>query len=310
MEIYYRTHAQIDKQKWDSCIDDAHNGLLYSYSFYLDAMSKNWSGLIMDNYDAVMPLTSNKKFGISYLHQPFFTQQLGIFGNLSFTEDITDAFVKKAVELFPFAEINLNYANECKKTIAKKSNCILSLNNSFAEIEKNFKKDLIQNIKKANKNNLIYTATQDIETAITSYKKNYFKKIHIPQKAYYNFSLLCGSLLKKKQLLVRKIISPNGQLLAIAIFLKDKKRIYNIMSTTFNEGRKAEANHFLLYNLIKEFCGQNLILDFEGSEIPSINFFYKKFGAIEQPYPFVKINQLPLWQRSFKYAYDSLKKII
>ena len=79
------------------------------------------------------------------------------------------------------------------------------------------------------------------------------------------------------------------------------------MSTTFPDGRKPGANHFMLYEFIKEFSGQNLILDFEGSEIPSINFFYKKFGAIEQPYPFVRINKLKPLHRLLKSLSDQYK---
>ena len=307
MKISYLPQANIDKQKWDHCIDTAANGLIYAYSFYLDAMSKNWDALIVNDYEMVMPLTWNKKYGISYLRQPFFIQQSGIFGNSSFTEDVTKQFIKQALNLFPFAEINLNFANEYNSSGATKCNLILPLDNTIAEIEKHFKNDLIKNIKKANKNNLIYRPSEEIKTAIESYKNTYSERFYIPQKAYEDFFQLCLLLKKKKQLLVRKVNSKDEKLLAIAIFLKDKKRVYNIMSTTFPEGRSLEANHFLLYELIKEFSGQNLILDFEGSEIQSINFFYRKFGAIEQPYPFVRINNLNTLQRFFKNLSDQYK---
>jgi len=36
-----------------------------------------------------------------------------------------------------------------------------------------------------------------------------------------------------------------------------------------------------------------LIFDFEGSDIKGIADFYKKFGTINQPYPFIKWNNLP-----------------
>jgi hypothetical protein len=307
LKITYLPQANIDKQKWDRCIETAGNGLIYAWSFYLDAMSKNWDALIMNDYEAVMPLTWNKKYGIYYLYQPAFTQQSGIFGNLPFTEYVTEIFLKKALEQFPFAEINLNFANEYKSPAAKRCNLILPLNNSLTEIEKCFKNDLKKNIKKANRNNLVYSSSGKIENAIELYKSTYSTRLSTSEKDYENFLQLCFLLKKKGQILVRKVNSGNDQLLAIAIFLKDKKRIYNIMSTTLPEGRNLEANHFLLYELIKEFSGQNLILDFEGSQIPSIRFFYKKFGAIEQPYPFVRINKLKPWQRLIKNLKDHIK---
>ena len=72
MPVHYITYQQIDKSKWDNCIDTAANGLVYGYSFYLDAMAKHWDALVLDDYEAVMPLTWNKKYGITYLYQPFF----------------------------------------------------------------------------------------------------------------------------------------------------------------------------------------------------------------------------------------------
>ena len=164
-----------------------------------------------------------------------------------------------------------------------------------------------KNIKKANRNNLVYSSSDKIESAIELYKNTYSQRLSASEKDYGNFLHLCFLLKKKEQILIRKVNSTNDQLLATAIFLKDKKRIYNIISTTLPDGRKLEANHFLLYELIKEFSGQNLILDFEGSEIPSIRSFYKKFGAIEQPYPFVKINKLKPWQRLIKKWNDQYK---
>ena len=74
--IQYILHRDINQQKWDACIAEASKGLVYSYSFYLDATAKNWDALILNDYEAVMPLTWNKKYGIYYLFQPPFTPSL------------------------------------------------------------------------------------------------------------------------------------------------------------------------------------------------------------------------------------------
>ena len=48
------------------------NGLIYAYSFYLDTMAKHWDAFILNDYEAVMPLTWNKKYGITYYYtSPF-----------------------------------------------------------------------------------------------------------------------------------------------------------------------------------------------------------------------------------------------
>lgn len=304
MKITYLSHENIDKEKWDRCIKNAANGLIYAYSYYLDMMSYNWAALIMNDYEAVMPLTWNKKFGISYLFQPSFTQQSGIFGNLPFENNLTEAFINKALERFPFIEINLNYANEYKNAAAIKCNLILPLQKSFDELEKSFRKDLV---KKVRNNQLIYAPSDEVEKAIELFRKNYSERINTPKNSFEHTRQLFILLKNKGQLFIRQVSSPEGKLHAMAIFLNDSRRIYYIMSTTLQAGRESEANYFLLYNVIKEFSEQNLVFDFEGSQIPSINFFFKKFGAIEQPYPFVRINKLPLWKRWIKKKYDHYK---
>lgn len=307
MKIIRVHHADINKEKWDHCISNSANGLIYGYSYYLDIMSPNWDALIMGDYEIVMPLTWNKKFGIAYLRQPAFTQQLGIFGKLPFDDDLIQAFIDGTLEHFPFIEINLNFANHCKNKTVKKCNLILPLNESFIEIEKKFKKDLIKNIKKAKKNNLVYEATDEFEKAIMLYRDTYSEKFYKPKEDYNNFLNLCIELKNKNQLTIRKVSSLEGKLLAIGIFIQDDKRIYKTMTTTLKDGRNLEANHFLLYELIKEYSDQNLIFDFVGSDIPSISSFCRKFGSIEQPYSFVRLNRLPLFVRNIKGIYDYYK---
>jgi hypothetical protein len=268
-------------------------------------MSNNWDALVMNDYEAVMPLTWNKKWGTSYLHQPAFTQQLGIFGNCLFTEALIDSFIDSALKKISFIEINLNYANEYRKYGTKKCNCILPLNSDFGELEKSFRKDFVNKIKKQN---FIYQSSEEVEKVIQLFKENYSDRIHVSKKHFENWIQLCALLKNKGQLFVREVKSKSEELLSMALFLKDSNRIYYVMSVTLNEGRKQESNYFLLYHVIKEFSNQNVIFDFEGSEIPSIQLFFKKFGAAEQDYFFVRINTLPFWVRWPKVISDYFRK--
>ena len=76
--IKYFLHNKIDLVKWDSCIDQSLNGIVYAKSYYLNNMSPDWNALILGDYEAVMPVTWRKKWQIKYLAQPAFTQQLGL----------------------------------------------------------------------------------------------------------------------------------------------------------------------------------------------------------------------------------------
>src|SRR5258708_31792158 len=91
--LQYLLHNEIDKTKWDKCIDEGGNGLIYGYSFYLDRMAREWDALVFKDYEAIMPLTWNKKMGIYYLYQPHFTASLGVFGK-NLNEEINKEFIQ------------------------------------------------------------------------------------------------------------------------------------------------------------------------------------------------------------------------
>jgi hypothetical protein len=294
--IRYIAYQQIDKLKWDTCIDTAGNGLVYAYSFYLDTMAKHWDALILNDYEAVMPLTWNKKYGIAYLYQPAFTQQLGIFSKRIMNEAIRKSFIVAAQQRFRFAEIYVNF--NCG---IGQPNFILPLHHPYSFIQQGYKNDLLKNLKHAAKFSLSYVATDDITTAIDLYRSHYAVRTpHVKQKDYQHFQKVCEMVKQNGNLLIRKVVDDKETTLAIALLLKDKKRLYNVLSTVTKEGRQCEANHYLFDNVIQEFCGQELILDFEGSSIAGIAGFYQKFGALNESYYFLRYNRLPWLLKYFK----------
>ena len=110
MDIHYIKYKDIDKLKWDACITNASNGLVYAYSFYLDAMAGNWDGLVLGNYEAVMPITFRKKYGITYLYQPAFCGNLGVFA-ATITESLTNNFLNAVPKKIKYWDIYLNFGN-------------------------------------------------------------------------------------------------------------------------------------------------------------------------------------------------------
>ena len=296
-DIRHLTHSEINKEMWDACVINSANGLIYAQSWYLDAMSPNWDALVHKDYIAVMPLTISRKFGVSYLSQPAFSQQLGIIGRLGFEEEVTQRFLDIVFSKFPLVEINLNFKNEYAPG-AKKCNLILNLGQSFEMIQSSFRRDLIT---KANNANLRIEDSVDYEEVINSFRELYSEKIpHLKEKHFANFLKVCNHLSKTANLFVRKVLNQEGRLIANALFFKDEKRIYYMMSATYSEGRKFNANALILHEVIKEFSGSNYVFDFEGSSIPSINSFFKKFNPVEQYYPVVRINNLSPFVKKIK----------
>lgn len=300
MSLRYLSYQEIDKTKWDQCIRRSHNGLIYAESLYLDHIAAHWDGIVLNNYEAVMPLTWKKKLGIKYLYQPSFFQQGGIFSTEDISQDLIVKFLELAAEKFRFAEITLNFKNLPipKDKLIKSSlrnNFILDLKDSYPELSTNHSTYIKQRLKKAYSFPLVYEKSTDYKFAIRLYKKLYQERLpSFTDKDYRNFEKLCAILSENKRVLIRQVShAETNELLAVVLLLKDKKRLYNMASSLMPAGKKLLANYYLYNEIIREFAGTALVLDFEGSDVPGIAYFYNKFTSTNEPYPFIRYNRLP-----------------
>ncbi len=297
--IQYIERKEIDIAKWDQCIAEADNGLIYGYSWYLDHMADNWDALVLNDYEAVMPLTWRRKYTIKYLYQPPFCQQLGVYGKRSAYHNQVAGFLSAAQQAFPFIEICLNFDNVQAGTIAK-NNFILPLNKSYEQLYQDFQYNLKHDISKAQKEGLSYHPLSDYSKAIELYRAAYGKRFrHVTNAEYNRLHKLCGYLYSRGNLVVRATGS-GSNIMALSLLLHMNGRLLLLLSVTFPEGRQLRANHFHINALIQEFSNRALILDFEGSDIPGVAHFYKSFGAVSQPYYYFHSNHLPLMVRWLK----------
>ncbi len=292
IEIIPANH--IDKMKWDACINNSNSPLIYATTFYLDYIADNWHGIVVNDYDCIMPIVWRIKYGIRYCYDVPFTQQLGWFQQRA--NIITAADLLKILFSFSkYGDYTFNFRNaETISDAAFCNNYILPLSQSYAEITNRYSNDLVNNLKKAGKENFIYSPEESFETAVNFYQQLYQSRTpHVSNNDFQKFKNLCAFLAKQGNVIVRKVCNGKNELLSIVLLLKYGNRLYNMMNSTTAEGRKTEANHFLFDHIFQEFAGIDLLFDFEGSDIPGIRKFYEKFGAVNQPYAILHFNHLP-----------------
>lgn len=301
-QIQYIYHQHIDKVKWDNCIRQTPNGLIYAYSYYLDAMAKNWDALVLNDYEAVMPLVWNSKFGFSYLYQPAFTASLGLFGKY-LNEELLSGFLKVIPGKFKLIEISLNSGNAFQNNtpgFSLRSNYILNLNKPYAELSKEYRENHLRNINKALQAGCTIRKNIPVNLIIELNRK-LLKSINpVKEEDYINFSKLFELLKKANNAESYGVIDVNQQLVASAVFFYSHNRAYYILVGNTNDGKNLGASQALIDAFIKENAGKEIILDFEGSDIESLAFFYAGFGAVKEVYPALRINKLPLFIRWMK----------
>lgn len=302
MAIKYLLYQQVDKQKWDACIDRASNGLIYGYSTYLDAMANNWDALVSGDYETVMPLPWRKKYGVYYLYQPFLTACLGVFGNNVKAGTVSE-FLEAIPRKFKYWDIYLNHANRFHLKdfqLYDRINYVLSLENGYENLFANFRINLKRNIRKAEQLNCVVRRNISVEEVIALANEQGKSFSTATKEDYDRFRALYDLLYQHQKATTYGIYLPSGQLVASCVLFFSHKRAYYILVGNHPNGKTIGASHSLINEFIKDNAGSGMILDFEGSDIESLAFFYTSFGAKAEMYVGVKLNKLPRLVRLFK----------
>ena len=295
--IRYLANNEIDPEKWDNCIEEAFNGMVYAKTWWLDMVAPGWEGLVSDDYESVMPLVGNRKYGINYLYQPAFTQQLGVFSKLVLSEHLVNDFIEAIPRKFKFAEINLNTFNKFSGEVIESQSWRtheLELIKRYESLAKSYSTNLRRNIKKAESNKLTLVKSSKPEDIIHLFRENRGKNInHLKEEHYTMLARLIYAGIYKGLVTTYGVFSPTNDLCAGAVFLRSKKKAIFLFSGLNDVGKEMNAMPWLIDKFIYEHSQQHLTLDFEGSNDPNLARFYKSFAAREITYPHLKINRLP-----------------
>lgn len=298
--IRYIRRKEIDDAKWNGCMDAAANGLIYGYTFYLDAMCTDWDALVLDDYSAVMPLPWRKKWGIRYLYHPFAVGQLGVFGN-GLSPDLLHGFLKNIPPHFRYCDLPLNFRNVFDVphfSLYKRMNYVLPLYQPYETLQKNYRTQTKRNIKKAEAQQCMIQKHASAESVIALAKAHPANWGTVAD--YERFNALYHFLYENGKATTYIVRSAAGRIIASAAFFFSHHRAYYILPGNHLDGRAAGASHLLMDAFIKDHAGQNLVLDFEGSDVPGLQFFYSAFGAVQEPYMSIRYNRLPWYVKWLK----------
>ena len=100
----------IDKNKWNTCSQKAQNRLIYAEYDYLQGLTDNWLGIVVNDYEAIMPIPFRKKWGIRYCYDAPFVQQLGLFG--SDDETLLKEVIQTVTKHIRYGDLFFNFGNK------------------------------------------------------------------------------------------------------------------------------------------------------------------------------------------------------
>ena len=302
-------HNEINKRRWDDCINKSFNGNVYALSWYLDIVHPNWNALIENDYERVMPLTNSKKFGLSYMFQPFFVQQLGVFSTSQLSQDDVDNFINAIPQQYLLTQYRLNSYNKVdydSDIIVKHRNVELDLIYDYQYLYNNYNNNTKRNLAKAEAAGLSINNNINPEINISLFRNNRGKDVkHWKDKEYNRLLELINTAISQECCFTIGINDLDNNTIAGAVFMHSHDRIIFLFSGSDEAHKDKHALTMLLDNVIREFSETQYTLDFEGSDNDGLARFYKGFGGAEVFYPEVKYNNL---KGILKFIYKLMRK--
>jgi hypothetical protein len=293
--IKYLKHHKINKEKWDKAVENSQFPLIYAMSWYLDRVCPGWEAIVDRNYKSVFPLTRNRKFGIHYLYQPFFTQQLGLFSTKKSTDLIE--FINKIPDKYKFVQISLNESNLLPEGSWKEitnQTYHLDLDKEIDEIREAYSENTKRNLKKAQKHELKVVKNDRFSDLIRLFRENRGGELkNLKDRHFITLLDVMEESHRRDSGCAYSVYTEKGEYCAGAFFLESFDRFIFLFSATDNVARKNGAMVALIDHFIKQHCNRKVILDFEGSNLRNLARFYGGFGAKSVEYKGLIINRLP-----------------
>jgi hypothetical protein len=297
MKIHKILRHNISSKKWNQCIENSENARIYALTWYLDAVTdKQWDALVFNDYQVVMPLPYQKKFGVKIYFQPIFCQQLGIFWKGRLQKGLVDAFLNAIPGKFYLLSLNAESARYIESSdVYYKPNFVLQPIVDYQKSLKIMSSNHRRNLKKAEKQNLSY---RDITTeSYIEFKKSTGTKL--PEKSWKRLGILLDTAMQKNRLQMRGAFLDN-QLVSAVCWLDDFNRKVYLQAANNDIGKKASAAFGLVGEMLKQIQESNLMIDFEGSTNSGVQRFYHGFGAKNEAYPLVESKAMKFVKKNRK----------
>ncbi len=294
MKIEFKKRKEIEVEKWDRLIAESLAETIYPYSWYLDLVAENWSALVVDDYRFVMPVVWKKKAGMKYIYQPFYTQQLGVFSREYVDPELIRKLLRILYKKFRFAGINFNSKNligeEAPFIVDDKSNYVLTLDRDYDTHSSLYSSNARRNIKKSMELSEYIERNLPVGELVRLKREN--DVIQRSEEEYGWMLDLFETILQRE---AGKIyaIRHGSDVNAAAFFAFSKSRAIYLLSASSQVGKEERGMFRIVDAFIRDFAGSGLIMDFEGSNIPSVARFFGGFGAQAEIYQGVSFSRLP-----------------
>lgn len=271
-------------------------------SWYLDAVSDNWSYVKSINedggLDGVLPFQQKRRWGLKILTPPPLCPRLGpcFFYKNGMSQEQKRAFESKVLidleqQLPRVHHAKINWPYDLENTHAwvgweqkERYSYVLDLSQSLDSIWAGFKSSLRNKIRKAEK--LVDIAESDNWQVPFQLTQKVFEhrnvKEQLGEKLFSNLDQAAKTHNSRTIFIASDSLGRNH---AAMWMLFDEQSAYNLLLGSDPELRKSGAAPLLIWHAIQYSKALGLkYFDFEGSQLPGVEAFFKSFGGEAKPY--------------------------
>lgn len=292
-EVRYIQGCDLDRNRWDELMLTAPNADLYGSSVFLDTMTDAWDAIVYGDYEAVLPLPVRRQFGIRYAYTLPFCGPFSVYGRF-LNEVSIDSMLRAIPQTLIRCDLNLCSTERPPKRWA-------SVERITHQLDLSMDYSLIRNRYQATCKNLLnrgllaglqLTRSYPVSSQLQMAGKNNSPG-GTDRRDVLRFERLCERWKEMNEVLSLTVSSTDGRILSGGVYLRSARQLHYLLGWSSPEGKLYNASRHMLDYVIRMHAGQQLTLDFEGSDIPGVAQFFESFGAVPHRYQFLRRDTLP-----------------
>ncbi|MGS0747680.1 hypothetical protein [Halpernia sp. GG3] len=268
-------YSEINFEKYSECVKHSQQYKYSAEKFFLDITSgHSWDLLVLNDYEFVMPVPFVKKWGFKFVINPKLCQQLGIFSKEDKLEinDLFLDFLEKKYFIWYYA---FNAKNVFYRPLSTRKNYFIKPDN-YENVQRKYSPKRKRKLRLDEEvlHNSFVSKEIDFGLALDFIKKSISKIIR--SKDLHSFVALFERLHQSKSLELYGFFYRDKLINLVAIDVSEKTVA---LLGTFNEPDfiKNGGSSILIDRVLKDYINTKTF-DFEGSEIPSVEEFFRGFG--------------------------------
>lgn len=291
-------YHEIDFEKYTQCLENSEQRKYSATKEFLDITSnKQWEILVFNDYEAVMPVPYIRKMGIKIAINPKLCQQLGIFSKQDSIE-INNSFLQFFEKKYHIWYYAFNDANQFSKSLKKRQNFLI-----FPEEYETVRQKYSP--KRKRKLRLDEDVLQQSEI-----KEVKIKDIHEfisentigakDEQDKQQFLQTFTDFENANHLKIVAFFYQNIPINAIAVYFDHKTLA---LLGTFNDRNFVKlAGSSVIIDYLIALNIEDKIFDFEGSEVPAIEEFFRGFRPELKMYPVISNTKKEMIKKAMKLS--------